>query len=272
MLVIAFFSGTAAGANEECRLEAEVLVCDLQLGQTTQYLLEGSRAKSLKLVNSGGVPAQITRVWVEPKETGRWGEYCLSIGVWQMGQNRPGAGEVACTHKDDTEPEFNALQWDSNENAPSLAPGSALWVGGYVLASPGQDHRKTVYVTASKGVENILLFRQPQTDVPIRCDATNQVTADSPWQNTLGRDLTVSGALIYAVDPRKRNLVDHACISVLDAARNRTRWRYCTDVNMRGKVKFPPISVAPGEFIAAQATNNCAVPGTWDWAAYIYVR
>jgi hypothetical protein len=263
----------ACAANDGCREEGPVLVCAVKIGQTAVYEFSDSMpAKSLKLVNDSAGDVQIYRVWTEPVATNRWGEYCLSIGVWRTGQTRPGWGDAACTHKEEFEPAFAPLQWNSAGTAPTLPPGAAAYVGGYVLSpSRTQDHRKTVHVTARHGVGNVYSYRQPREDVPIRCNGQFQTTDQAPWTNTSGRDLTISGAIIYAVDARKRDSVDDACITVLDITGTQARWRFCTGVNVRGSVSFPPVRVAPGEAIAAQGSNTCAAPALWDWAAYIHV-
>jgi hypothetical protein len=141
-----------------------------------------------------------------------------------------------------------------------------------VLGDRGKDYRQTVYVTSIPGAERVLSLRQPRIDRPIRCNGARQATEHSPWKNSTGRNLTVSGAVVYAVDPHKLNRVDEACISILDGAGLQTRWQYCSDVNVRGNVQFAPVVVAPEEQISAQASNSCPAPGLWDWAAYIHVQ
>lgn len=262
----------ALAVNGGCHVEGEVRVCSLGVGKTTEYVLDQAPAKSLKLINHSDGQVQIFRVWTKPVIAEGWGEYCLSIGDWRTGQQEPGSGEVACTHKEKSEYEFGALKWDTSSIAPSVAPGSAIWVGGYVLTPNGKDHRQTVFITADNGIGRIQSFRQPRNDQPIKCNGEDQTTELSPWKNTTGRELTIAGAIIYAVDPRKQKYVDEACISVLDSAGTTKKWQICSEVNVRGNVTFPPVVVAPNEHISAQATNRCAAPGMWDWAAYIHVQ
>ena len=245
-----------------------MLACDLQPGQTTAYVLDQPAAKMLKLINRSALQVQITEVRVEPALVDRWGEYCVTLRDLSMHQKEPGYGEVGCTHKTAGEPAFAPLRWGGEGGGLGVLPGMTVYLGGYVNAPTGKDHRKTVHITVARDAAAVLAFRQPREDVIIRCNGAKDATILEPWRNTTGADLVIRGATIFAADVSKSDSVDEACIEVREAA-GATRWRHCEGVNRRGQVHFAPVVVAPGEFIAGQAHNDCK-SGQWDWAAYIY--
>lgn len=267
---LAVIANPVFAINEGCAIEKELLVCNVRLGQTRAYTLDGIKTKSLKIVNNTDEFVQVSDVWVQPAKSNSWGEYCLSIRDWRTGQNEPGYGEVGCLSKNAADPKFGVLRWDSASRGLSVAPGQAIYVGGYVQAPPEKDHRKTVQVTVQRGTGGVYSFRQPRLDVPIRCTGKSQSTAWAPWQNKSGRSVTITGATIYAVDPARKDAVEAGCLYVLDSTGKDAKWKYCTNVNVQGRVSFAPISVAPDDYIAAQAKNTCKAGGLWDWAAYIY--
>lgn len=260
-------------ANEGCVIDGDVLACDLRLG-ATQYIIDGSQTKRLQLTNNTGTYTQINQVWSEPVLTGYWGEYCAYINDMIAGQTTPGVGEVGCTHKDANEPAYGALQWDGYTTALALTPGSVLHVGGYVWNSdanpPGKDYRTAYYVSVYPESSGVISYRQPRNDEIIPCDGTKQSTSWAPWKNTTGRNLVLTGAMIFAVDPVALNTVDEACIAVLDSTGANVRWQYCNNVNSRGRVDFPDVVVAPNEYIGGQANNTCAAGADWDWGSFIY--
>lgn len=254
-----------------CATEKEILVCNaLHIGDFT-FNINGEQHKSLKLINKTGKYIQIRNVSVHPLKKDSWGEYCLSIRDWLTRQNDPGFGEVGCVVKKPEEGVFESLGWDNGSDGLTIAPDQSAYVGGYVHAQFGNDHRKFIELSVVDGVKGYMSLRQPKIDVSIRCNGNNQTTQWSPWPNTTGQDIKISGATIYAVSPGKKS-VQEGCLYVMSADGKTQKWKYCASLNIQGRVHFPEVVVAPDEYIAAQASNTCVSGGLWDWAAYIYAK
>lgn len=261
----------AGRGNANCDTEKEMLVCNFHIGNYI-FNLDGERHKSLKLVNKTGKYIQVGSVSVKPVRKDSWGEYCFSIRDWLTRQNDPGYGEAGCVVKTPDEGEFDPLLWENGAGGLTIAPGQSAYVGGYVHSPLGRDHKKIVELSVVEGKQGYISLRQPKVDTSIRCNGDKQTTDWSPWQNTTGHNITVSGATVYAVSPGKIRAVEQACLIVMNADGKTHRWKFCTQVNTQGRVHFPEVVVAPDEYIAAQASNTCISGGLWDWAAYIYAK
>jgi len=212
---------------------------------------------------------QINSVSAFTGEQQRWSEFCVDRDDGRTGQASPGIGEVGCTTKNVGE-DYPPITW-GNGTGLSVPPGGVIYLGSHTEPVP-ENHTYSMSVAVQ--TTGLNAWRQPQQDAVITCDGQLQSTAWTPWQNTTDHDLHLAGASVYAVSssPSSPNtLSGAACIYVIDAS-GATKYTNCDDaLRTRGDANFPVVTIAPGEFVAAQATNACASPAVWDWVAFLRV-
>jgi hypothetical protein len=242
--------------------------CPLELGTTT-YSLDGHAAQALELISAQGQNVQLNQVAGQSLSStkGTFGEFCVYLDDFHTAQSTPGKGEVGCYPKAASEPRFDALKWGTS-TALAVPPGSTLHFQGYVQTTRGNDLNFQFTITASPESTGIISYRQPRADATIYCNGKPATTANTPWPNTSGRNLTLLGATIYALDPP----ADAGCLYILPSGSSTPRYTLC-NLNRRGVFVFEaPVVVGIGEAILAQATHTCAAPGVFDWAAYLYAE
>lgn len=221
--------------------------------------------------NRTGAYLQINQVSAYTAERQSWSEYCAYLGDLTnltTEQKPAGKGEVGCATKNIGE-DYAPMRW-GDQTGLSVAPGEMVMLNAHTEpAATNHTYSLSVSVQAS-GVNS---WRQPQVDRVIPCDGQLQWSDMTPWQNTTGRDLHLIGASIYAETPSSRTpnaLSGAACIYVMTADGSQ-KYSNCDGVGKRGEVSFPPVTVSPGEYVAAQATNACAPGSHWDWVAFVRV-
>jgi len=248
----------------------DVIYCDLV--PSDQAIGVGVPAGSyVAFTNRTGAPLQIVEIDAFTAERRSWSEYCAYLGdlndsvTWQR---VAGKGEVGCSTKNIGE-DYAPIRFGAGL---VVAPGEVVVLNSHTEPAP-TNHTYALRVQAlSNGGQS---WRQPQRDEVITCDGQMQYTAPTPWKNTTGRDVQLSGASIYSESPSSKtpNTVNGgACISILLEGGAQKYSNCDTALRTRGEVSFPPVTVAPGEYIAAQAANACASPSHWNWAAFLQVR
>lgn len=216
--------------------------------------------------NRTGAYLQVNQISAYTGEQANWSEFCADLNNPITGQSAPGVGEVACTTKNIGE-DYLPLTF-GNGTGLSVAPGGVLYVGSHTEPEAVSHTYSLMVQPQTTGLSS---WRQPQQDTVINCNGQQQSTEWSPWKNTTTETLHVRGASIYAVSGTStpNELSGHACLYVLNPDGS-VRIQECNDaLRTRGQADFS-VDVAPGESVAAQATNACPA-GNWDWVAYLRV-
>lgn len=221
----------------------------------------------VRFTNRTGSYLQIDSVQAATGETQLWSEICVYVGDLVTGQHQPGIGEAGCATKNAGE-NYPTIRWGEGTGL-SVAPGEVVYLNSHT--EPALENH-TYALSVRVQTTGLHSWRQPQQDAVIYCDGQQQSTAPTPWRNETGRELHLSGASVYSEDGRGSNtLSGPACIYVMDAS-GATKYQNCDSaLRSRGEVSFPVVTIAPGEYVSAQAVNTCAALGVWDWAAFLRV-
>ena len=242
------------------------IACDLVPGEIGPSVAAGS---FLSFVNLTGQHLQINEVNATTGEREFWSEYCIYYGELKLAQSPAGWGEAGCATKNKGE-DYAPIRFGEGAGL-SIPPGQGVILNAHTEPS-AVIHTYSLKVSVQ--ASGLSSWRQPQVDQVIFCDDQLQSTVMSPWQNTTGGDLHLTGASIYSETPSSKTpntMSGAACIYVLTADGS-TKYQNCDPaIRTRGEVSFPLVTIAPGEFVAAQATNSCSVGGHWDWAAFLRV-
>jgi len=220
--------------------------------------------------NNTGAPLQVVETGAFTAERRFWSEYCAYLGTLNDSvtwQRVAGKGEVGCAAKNIGE-DYAPIRFGTGL---VVAPGEVVVLNSHTEPT-STNHTYTLKVRALTDAGQS--WRQPQRDQVIPCDGQTQYTVAAPWRNDADRNVQITGASIYAEVPQSKapNTVSNACISVLLEG-GATKYSNCdTALRSKGEVHFPPVTVAPGEYVAAQAANACAVGGHWNWAAFLNVK
>lgn len=221
--------------------------------------------------NKTGTALQVIEVNAYTLERRFWSEYCAYLGdlsnivTWQASA---GKGEVGCATKQIGE-DYAPVHFG---NGLVVAPGEMFMLNAHTDPAP-TNHTYTLRVQyLSNGGHS---WRQPQVDQVIHCAGEEQATAMTPWRNDTGRDVQLSGASIYSETPSSRTpntASGRACIYVLLEG-GAQKYSNCDPaLKTRGEVSFPAVTVAPGEYVAAQAANACSIGAHWNWASFLNVK
>lgn len=229
----------------------------------------------VSFTNRTGVYLQIDQIHAYTAEREFWSEYCAYLGGIEhlttsqfqtpTGSNR---GEVACAAKNIGE-DYAPIRF-GQRNGMLVAPGEMVMLNSHTEPS-AINHTYSIWVS----VENTAVYswRQPQTDRVIPCDDQMQSTDMTPWRNNTDRELHLIGASVYVETPSSKtpNTIGNACIYVLTADGSQKYANCDAAIRTKGEVSFPLVTVAPGEYVAAQATNVCKSGSHWNWAAFLRV-
>ena len=229
----------------------------------------------VSFTNRTGVYLQIDQIHAYTAERESWSEYCAYLGgvehlTTAQFQTHTGSnlGEVACAAKNIGE-DYEPIRFGGNTGL-SVAPGEMVMLNTHT--EPAQiNHTFSIWVSVQ--ATGVYSWRQPQADRVIPCDDQMQHTDMVPWRNNTGRDLHLTGASVYVETPSSRapNTIGNACIYVLTADGSQ-KYANCEGaIRSKGEVSFPPVTVAPGEYVAAQATHACRSGSHWNWAAFLRV-
>lgn len=216
--------------------------------------------------NNTGMHLQINEINAETGERKKWSEYCAYLNVFQTSQNEAGQGEVGCASKQIGK-DYAPIRFGQG-NGLAVAPGDVVYLASHTEPS-AINHTYAMDVKVQ--TTGLMSWRMPKVDQVIPCDGQQQSTAWGTWTNTTGRNLNLTGASIYAESGTSHTLSGTACIFVMDAS-GATKYTNCDGaLRTRGEVKFPAVTIAPGESVAAQGTNVCAAPNFWDYATFLQV-
>jgi hypothetical protein len=225
--------------------------------------------KYISFKNNTADYLQIDSVEAITYEQNWWSEFCVFQDVLMTGQPTPGTGEMGCTTKNRGE-NYPLIRWGTNTGL-SVPPGSRVAIGSH---TPPNEVAHTYSLKVRKQVTGVTVWRQPRMDTPIACNGMSQ---SSPWDvlvNNTGRDIHLIGAQIFNVSgtPATTNVLNgSACIYTFFQS-GAIKYKNCGDGwKMRGEIEMDAQIIAPGEGVAAQAINACAVGDNWDWAAYLRV-
>lgn len=214
---------------------------------------------------------QINEAHTYTGERKYWSEWCTYLDDGITGQKKPGVGEVGCSTKGVGE-DYAPIRW-GNGTGLIVPPGSVV-----TLNSNTQPNKipHTYALKVSIQTAGLYSWRQPAMDKTFDCDGQVQSTEWSPWRNTGKEDVHMVGVSIYAESPSSKTphkLNGPACIYVITADSSAVKYQNCDDAfTQRGDVTFPLVTVAPGEYIVAQANNSCTGTGSnWDWVAFLRV-
>lgn len=221
----------------------------------------------VKFTNNTGLMLQIDSVQAATAEVQLWSEICVYVGELVTGQPTPGIGEVGCATKAFNE-NYSTIHWGEHTGL-SVAPGQVVYLNSN---TPSGYKNHTYALSVRVQTTGLHAWRQPQQDAVIVCDGQQQSTAPTPWRNETGRELHLTGASIYSEDGRLSNTMSGAACIYVMTADGSTKYQNCDSaLRTRGDVSFPVVTIAPGEYVSAQATNSCPAPGVWDWAAFLRV-
>jgi hypothetical protein len=257
--------------NTNCQQVAQNQVnCDLVPGEIGTGVPPGV---VLTFTNRTGAQLQVNQADAITNERTYWSEWCVYTGPTtdslKTSQGPAGVGEVGCSTKQPGE-DYAPIRWGAGTGL-AVAPGEMVIVNSHTEPA-AVNH--TYALTVAPQTTGLYSWRQPQVDEVITCNGETQSTAGSPWHNDTGRELHLTGASIYAEaggGPTPNTMSGAACIYVMTAD-GAVKYQNCDNaIRTRGEVTFPLVTVAPGEYVAAQATNACAAPGVWDWVAFLRV-
>lgn len=251
-----------AGSN---RIDCELMTSDQAIGI---YVPVGDFAT---FTNRTGQHLQINEAHTYTGERQFWSEWCVYLDDGITGQRKPGVGEVGCSTKGVGE-DYAPIHW-GNGTGLIVPPGSVVTVHSNSQPKP-MPHIYSLKVSLQ--TSGLHSWRQPQMDKTFPCDGQMQSTEWSPWRNNGKEDVHMVGVSIYAESPSSRTphkMNGPACIYVITADSSAVKYQNCDDAfTQRGDVTFPLVTVAPGEYIVAQANNSCTGTGSnWDWAAWVRV-
>jgi hypothetical protein len=222
----------------------------------------------VKFTNNTGTLLQIDEVQAATGETSFWSEYCVYLGELVTGQTIAGRGEVGCSVKNPGE-NYAPITWGANTGL-SVPPGGVVYLNSHTEPElKGHTYAMRVRVQTS----GLHAWRQPQQDAVIPCDGQQGSTAPTPWRNDTDRDVHLVGVSIYSVSgtATPNTLNGTACIYAMTAD-GAMKYRNCDEALLsKGEVSFPVVTIAPGEYVSAQAVNACPAGGVWDWAAWLRV-
>jgi hypothetical protein len=242
--------------------------CDLVPGEVPTGLAVPAGAFA-SFTNRTGVPLQIDQIDAFTGERQFWSEYCAYVEHLNTFQWPAGQGEVGCSAKNIGE-DYPPMRW-GNSTGLLVEPNQTVILNSHTEPS-SIPHTYSLHVSKlNTGVQS---WRQPQVDRVIPCDDQMQSTELSAWQNTTGHDMHLIGASIYAETPSSKapnTMSGNACIYVF-AADGTQKYSNCdAAIKTRGEVSFPLVTIAPGEMVAAQATNACKKGSHWNFAAFLRV-
>lgn len=246
------------------------IACDLVPGSSIGAAVPAGMFASF--TNRTGQYLQIDEINGFTAERRSWSEYCVYLGdlsnivTWQASA---GKGEVGCATKNIGE-DYAPMRFGTGTGL-AVAPGEMVMLNAHTDPAP-TNH--TYYMSVAKYATGLHSWRQPQVDYVIPCNGQMQVTEMKPWRNETDRQLHLTGASIYAETPSSRtpNKLAAACIYVMTADGSATKYANCDgSVSARGEVNFPMVTIAPGEYVAAQATNSCGSGNHWNWVAFLRV-
>lgn len=274
-------SGPAPSAVESTKTEAPFVdssgftraTCDDQGGRIACQLVSGDLQVTVRagshaiFTNNTGRTLHIVEENAITNERTRWSEHCVYLNVGETHQPSAGQGEVGCSAKNIGE-DYAPITFGAGL---SVNPGDVVHLNSHTQPEP-IEHIYTLKVRESAGGGQS--WRQPQVDQVIWCDGQMQSTVSSPWRNNTGRTVTLDSASIYAESPqsRTRNEVASACVYVLLEG-GAQKYSACNGaLSRKGAAQFQAITIEPGEYLAAQASNACAAGGHWNWASYLQVR
>lgn len=214
---------------------------------------------------------QINEAHTYTNERAHWSEWCVYLDDGITGQKTPGRGEVGCSTKGVGE-DYAPIHW-GNGTGLIVAPGSVVTLNSN---TPQAKTPHTYALKVSIQTAGLFSWRQPQMDKTFDCNEQLQTTEWSPWRNETSHDLHMVGASIYAESPSSstpHRLNGAACIYVITADGAAVKYQNCDErFKERGDVSFPLVTIAPGEFVVAQASNSCRTVGSnWDWAAWLRI-
>lgn len=218
--------------------------------------------------NNTGTHLQINEINAETGERQFWSEHCIYLNDFATSQTTAGQGEVGCSSKQAGK-DYPPIRFGQG-NGLSVAPGGVVYLASHTepLAI---NHTYAMDVKVQ--TTGLQAWRMPKIDAVINCDGQQQSTVWGAWTNTTSTTLSLTGASIYSeAGASSHTLNGSACIFVMDAS-GATKYTNCDGaLKTRGEVKFPAVSIAPGESVAAQGVNSCVAPHFWDWAAWLQVQ
>lgn len=223
--------------------------------------------------NNTGVALQIIEVSAFTGERDNWSEYCAYRGFISTWQSPAGVGEVGCATKQIGE-DYAPIHWGVGTGL-IVNPGDEISLNAHTDPLPIEHTYMLKVQYLSNGVQS---WRQPQVDQVIACNDQLQSTVLSPWRNDTGHDVQLTGASIYSEEPSTstpNTLNGSACITVMVEGGAQKYSNCDSALRTRGEVNFPPVTVAPGEYVAAQANNTCKSGVTdqhWNWVAFLNIR
>jgi hypothetical protein len=217
--------------------------------------------------NNTGMHLQVNEINAETGERQYWSEHCIYLNDFLTGQNTAGQGEVGCSSKQIGK-DYLPIRF-GHGNGLGVAPGDVVYLASHTHPSAINHTYAMDVKVQTTGLQS---WRMPKIDQVIPCDGQQQSTVWGTWTNTTQTNLHLTGASIYAEASAGSNtLSGPACIFVLDAS-GATKYQNCDSaLRTRGEVKFPVVTIAPGESVAAQGVNACAAPAVWGWAAFLQV-
>lgn len=248
---------------ETNRIECDLVASDTPIGVGVppgQYVTFTNRTAGY---------LQINQAHAVTGEQRMWSEYCVLHQQFVTGQSAANVGEVGCAAK------------QIGENYPVITFGAgtgfSVAPGAKIIMNSGSDPDKTNHNFAlwvAHQTTGLHSWRQPAMDTINHCSGQSQATPWTPWQNTTGGDLHVTGAFVYSESANswaKNTVSGAACVYVLKAD-GTPKYANCDDaLRSRGEVPMQMQVVAAGEWVGAQAVNACASGGLWDWAAFIHI-
>lgn len=253
--------------NPGCSMvAANHLACELIASETT-IGVGVPPGVYVTFTNNTGTHLQINEVNAETGERQFWSEHCIYLNTFMTGQNTAGQGEVGCASKQIGK-DYLPVRFGQG-NGLGVAPGDVVYLGSHT--EPLQINH-TYALDVKVQTTGLQAWRMPKVDAVIECDGQQQSTVWGTWTNTTQGDLHLTGASIYAeAGQRSHTLNGSACIFVMDAS-GATKYTNCDGaLKTRGEVKFPAVTIAPGESVAAQGVNACTAPNLWGWAAFLQV-
>jgi hypothetical protein len=217
--------------------------------------------------NNTGMHLQINEINAETGERQFWSEHCIYLNVPMTGQNTAGQGEVGCSSKQIGK-DYPPIRFGQG-NGLAVAPGDVVYLASHTHPS-AINH--TFALNVQVQTTGLMAWRMPQIDAVNSCDGQQQSTVWGAWTNTTSTNLHLTGASIYSeAGAGSHTLNGSACIFVMDAS-GATKYTNCdAALKTRGEVKFPVVTIAPGESVAAQGVNSCSAPNLWGWAAFLQV-
>lgn len=248
--------------NPGCVKAGNHIDCDLRVGVIGTGIPPGV---FLTFTNRTADYLQVNQARAFTNERARWAEFCVHLGAFMTGQNKPGDGEVGCTSKQVGE-DYAAVTW-GKQTGLSVAPGAVVTVNSH---TEPEAINHTFVLDVAVQTTGVHAWRFPAMDEVIDGNGQMQATAWTPRLNDTGAPLYLSGAAIYSESGASTNtLAGAACVYLL-AVDGSEKYRNCDNaLRTRGDVQLPTIEVLPGESVVAQGSNFCTAPCKWDWAAFL---